>query len=813
MLCRFRRALVVGSLLALGFAVGPVPSYSFVESYRVDRAPLDFIAAAQVVPSESLPVDSLPVEAVAADAAPIESAVSTVEPFVTIGVSLDGVPTAPVSVRWEDESGWSEWTELEVEVDKGPDASTAEAVHAEATSRSVVTQPLWVGTATAYQVQVSAADAELVGLAEAVVVRPDGQDLVVEANDVPAGASVGRPPVHPRGEWGARAPSTTIGSASTLRMSVVHHTATGNDYTAAQVPGILRSMQAFHMDSNGWSDLGYNFVVDKFGGVWEGRDGSIDRYSIGAHAEGFNTGSVGVAALGNTTSGGASNAQVDAIADTIAWRLAGAGIDPTTNVSFTSGGSSTIPAGTVVDLPRVIGHRDIGSTDCPGAALYSAISARIRPAMPALVAAKLSPLGIIDVAAGGPGSVLVSGWVFDPLVINPIDAHVYVDGAHRASFAAANERADLATSHPGVGTRHGFRESIRGVAPGRHQVCVFGINVGPGSNTLIGCRDVDVLSGDPIGVTDAITAGPDGRISLSGWVLDPDTEDSPEVHVYVDGRGHNLGRATGDRPDIGSAFPAYGAAHGFSWSAGGFAPGRRSVCVFFINEGPGTTRWSTCRDVVVPGGAPIGVVDRIEGGPDGRVTVSGWSLDPDTAGSNEVHVYVGSRGFNLGPASQSRPDIGSAFPGYGGSHGFSLSVDGFAPGFHPVCVFAIDVSGRGPNSLLRCQWIGIPGGSPFGNVESVTASGGRVAVTGWAIDPDTAGGALVHVYIGPQGFDAGRAATSRTDLAAAFPAYGGSHGLSWTSPPVSSGPQRVCVYGINVGLGGTSLLGCRDVVV
>ena len=78
--------------------------------------------------------------------------------------------------------------------------------------------------------------------------------------------------------------------AQSLQFAVVHHTAGANGYTAAQSAAIVRAIQIYHVKGNGWNDIGYNFLVDKYGQVFEGRYGGVERNVIGAHAEGFNTG-------------------------------------------------------------------------------------------------------------------------------------------------------------------------------------------------------------------------------------------------------------------------------------------------------------------------------------------------------------------------------------------------------------------------------------------------------------------------------------------------------------------------------------------
>ena len=105
----------------------------------------------------------------------------------------------------------------------------------------------------------------------------------------------------PRSAWGADESIRRNAAAATppaVRFAIVHHTAGPNDYSPAQAAAIMRGIQVYHVKSNGWNDIGYNFLVDRYGTVYEGRYGGIDKNVIGAHARGFNTGSVGVAVIG-----------------------------------------------------------------------------------------------------------------------------------------------------------------------------------------------------------------------------------------------------------------------------------------------------------------------------------------------------------------------------------------------------------------------------------------------------------------------------------------------------------------------------------
>ncbi len=192
-----------------------------------------------------------------------------------------------------------------------------------------------------------------------------------------APAQAGMPPIVLRAAWGAdesirRAPPSY---ASSLRFAIVHHTAGQNDYTRVQAPAIVRGIELYHVQGNGWNDIGYNFLVDRFGTVYEGRYGGIDRNVIGAHALGFNTGSVGVAVLGTYGSKAPSQAAQDALEKLLAWRLDIAHVNPLGLLTVISGGSERYAKGIPVTLRAISGHRDTGFTECPGNALYARLDA------------------------------------------------------------------------------------------------------------------------------------------------------------------------------------------------------------------------------------------------------------------------------------------------------------------------------------------------------------------------------------------------------------------------------------------------------
>lgn len=189
----------------------------------------------------------------------------------------------------------------------------------------------------------------------------------------------GMPRVITRAGWGADPSlSRTPTYNDSVRGITVHHTAGSNNYTEAQAPGIVRGILHYHAVTRGWKDIGYNALVDKFGNIYEGRTGGLDKNVQGAHAGGFNVDTWGISMMGDYSSINPTEATLKSVANMIGWRLAVAGLDPMGSVTLTSsGGSDKYSRGTAVDLPVVFAHRDVGTTTCPGDAGYAQME-RIR---------------------------------------------------------------------------------------------------------------------------------------------------------------------------------------------------------------------------------------------------------------------------------------------------------------------------------------------------------------------------------------------------------------------------------------------------
>uniref|UniRef100_A0AAU3GYN5 Peptidoglycan recognition protein n=1 Tax=Streptomyces sp. NBC_01401 TaxID=2903854 RepID=A0AAU3GYN5_9ACTN len=196
-----------------------------------------------------------------------------------------------------------------------------------------------------------------------------------QATAKPAAQSgVPRPAIVSRAQWHADESLVKEHAVytGTVKAVFVHHTGHTNGYDCADAPKMLRAMEEAHVEGEGWDDIGYNFVVDRCGTIYEGRAGGVGRSVRGAHATGFNAHSVGIAALGTFDAGvPVPKALIEGIAKVGAWKL-DRSVDPEGIVRMVStNGDSRYRRGEVVYLHAVAGHRDTYQTYCPGEALYA----------------------------------------------------------------------------------------------------------------------------------------------------------------------------------------------------------------------------------------------------------------------------------------------------------------------------------------------------------------------------------------------------------------------------------------------------------
>jgi hypothetical protein len=328
-----------------------------------------------------------------------------------------------------------------------------------------------------------------------------------------------------------------------------------------------------------------------------------------------------------------------------------------------------------------------------------------------------------------------------------------------------------------------------------------------------GNRNFFVKFTDWFGATTA--ASPEGRINstvvepgtvrMLGWALDRDSAASIGVHVYVNGAYYRAATANLSRPDIGSAFPGYGDAHGFDLSLH-LPPGSTEVCVYGISVGGGRNALIDCRTVNPMSGSPAGAVTLAQLVP-GGVRLEGWAVDPDTLDSAKIAVsYRGQRVGTL-TARTSSAGIETGYPAYGTNRGFQGIVPVAASSSGDLCLTVLNVL-VGTDRPLGCRAITVMGDNPIGSVEAVNEGPTSVRVTGWALDRQTTAGVTVELVVNGTVVAKKAATTTRPDVGATYPGYGAAHGFSFEGP-IGAGRQEVCVRAVNQGAGASVTLGCR----
>jgi N-acetylmuramoyl-L-alanine amidase len=332
----------------------------------------------------------------------------------------DGVRPPQIQVRFRTKGGWTLWHPAPVLRDL-PDPSSGEGI-GKAGTAPVIAEP-----SDGIQVRVAGKIPPELNLTLIHADRLAGDERVtsvttsrsaVSRSVMRAAAAVATPGIYTRAQWGANE-SWRNGSPrynSTILQAHVHHTATGNGYAQADVPALIRSMYKYHTHSLGWSDIAYNFLIDAYGSIWEGRYGGIDRPVRGAHTLGFNGSSTGFAMIGNYESVQPTSAMLTSLAQLAAWKLSMYSRDPQGWTQVTSEGSDKFPSGKVVTLPVIDGHRDTNDTACPGGNVYSQLG-NIRAATAGVIAASLLKLKRPYHLSGDPwlgGTLVVGGGKFKP---------------------------------------------------------------------------------------------------------------------------------------------------------------------------------------------------------------------------------------------------------------------------------------------------------------------------------------------------------------------------------------------------------------
>lgn len=318
----------------------------------------------------------------------VAASVSTVDrPAELVAVTADAPfpDGTAVQVRVQERSGWSAWETLGVDDGHGPDPGSAEASQAR-----VGSDPLMSLAATRVQVRIDTPTGRVpAGTGLTLVTAPtaatDGTLAAVPPRaPVTTQAVVPRPSIVTRAQWGAneswrsRSPHYT----GAIKAGFLHHTASTSSYTPAQAPAQVRAIYAYHTRSLGHSDIDYNFLVDRFGRLYEGRAGGIDRAVLGAHTAGFNENTFAIVALGNFQSTAPGATHLAAIKDTVArvfaWKLGLYGVSPVGTARLVSAGfvrPTKYPKGSVATIPTLSSHQMVNYTSCPGTHLQRELPA------------------------------------------------------------------------------------------------------------------------------------------------------------------------------------------------------------------------------------------------------------------------------------------------------------------------------------------------------------------------------------------------------------------------------------------------------
>jgi hypothetical protein len=348
-----------------------------------------------------------------------------------VGVTWHGDEDAAFTV--ETRTDGSGWTAVQLAGDDtAPDGGTADARRAR--TRPLATEPVWVGDADVVRVRVergNVSDLEvaavrseqpappndsagavggligtdpgpgfaLAALAVAVVLGAVALGwspwrrhrtvvvaamlgaLVLSACAVPPPPpftlSVAQPTMVMRSSWGGDLPwacdDESVGIWYEVRVGVVHHTVNSNSYAPGEVVGMLRAMWGYHTGTLGYCDIAYNFLIDRFGTIYEGRQGGITKAVIGAHTGGFNRASTGIAILGTLSDVPPTTASYTSLVNLLAWKLQLHFVNPLAPATLVAGANNNKYAeGTVVTWPwSILGHRDASATECPGNTMYA----------------------------------------------------------------------------------------------------------------------------------------------------------------------------------------------------------------------------------------------------------------------------------------------------------------------------------------------------------------------------------------------------------------------------------------------------------
>ncbi len=372
------------------------------------------------------------------------------DPFELVGVTWDRGEAAPaVRVRVRTGSTWSTWYDL------GSSHDADEAARPG-------TDPLWVKEADAVEVRAvgdgaalpAGLSVDLVQPSSSVVDDAAAEDMSVDAAPV---VDYPRPTMRSRATWGAdESLRQNRGDVwyGEVRGAFVHHTATSNSYSSSEVPAILRSIYRYHVLSRDFMDIGYNFLIDRFGRIWEGAYGGVSRPVVGAHTKYYNSQSFGVSAIGSYQLVQPPSSMILAYQRLIAWKFTIHGVySGYATARYTNDGARP--------LPVISGHRDTKSTTCPGGYLYARLGTIRKGVHTRATAASTLRVSGPPVVARGAKTDLTIRWTLDGANVSGlVNLQRKTSGGweHVRQVAVVNGRATMAI-YPGASNSYRMRIS------------------------------------------------------------------------------------------------------------------------------------------------------------------------------------------------------------------------------------------------------------------------------------------------------------------------------------------------------------------
>lgn len=337
---RISHHLVVGSILSALVAAGAVATPAAATPGASASPPPPVATTTTEAPLEADGVSARSSSAPVVLGATAESTGHAVAGVVWD--DTDDVDVTSVDIRTLSDDAWSGWETVALE-------DTAEGMTAG-------TVPVVIGDVDKVQVRLEADSTP----ANARLTVIDPGTSTADSTAAQSARADAAPEILTRADWGAdESIMTWTPQQGQVTGAVISHTVNVNNYSPEAVPGMLRGIYTYHATALNWGDIGYNFIVDRFGRAWEGRAGGMENQTIGAHTSGFNAWTTGVSMLGNHNTAEVTDEAWDTLADLLAWKLSLHGVDASGTMSVNG-----------TSYPAIIGHRDASATESPGDLLY-----------------------------------------------------------------------------------------------------------------------------------------------------------------------------------------------------------------------------------------------------------------------------------------------------------------------------------------------------------------------------------------------------------------------------------------------------------